>query len=125
MKNNITDINSTSTGISKEEKNEMCKVNAHLKLENRFEQSKQNKPFIWKQKFLDKDRNQIEKTINMRDMGEDFLQNISYKCQNKINELQKQLDIYSDLLEQIDIVAGEEGYTLKEVATKVYVTVSM
>lgn len=90
-------------------------------LDKRSEEIKKKGEFIWKQKFYDEGgKNLHTNNVSMFAMDKNFLQNISYKIQNKMLDLQRQMDIQMNLLEQVDYVANEKGYELKEVENKNY-----
>lgn len=84
----------------------------------RKENIKSKKKFKWLKKFLNEKGEEVKEYINMRDMSPEYLQNIAYKVQHKIDDLQLLIDRYSDLMEQIDIVAEEKNIPIKDVDKK-------
>lgn len=78
--------------------------------------------YVWKQTYLDKKtRKLVTENLNMLEMSEEHIRKAYLKCQEKVNEHQKLIDGWIDLMDKFENVCEnrnikieyQEDYILK------------
>lgn len=70
--------------------------------------------YVWKQTYLDKtSRKLVTENLNMLTMSEEHIKKAYNKCQSKVNELQKLMDGWIDLMDKIENVCENKNIQLE------------
>lgn len=70
--------------------------------------------FIWERRYFNEKKEEVVERTKMSEMSPQHLQNAYYKSNHKTTELQKSMDIWLDLTNQIEIIAEQRGIKLLE-----------